>query len=157
MFVYCIASFGIIPFCYYLNRWCIKQGCIKPPFIEFSKGKMAITNQGRMLVWKTEFVQELAKGTGGGLCGCVCKMILGGDYCDPPANYDSFTTNREYLVKDIVQVVMNTMRTSGYCCPRALQCMCCGEKYYGAIRVHWIHYDYSIPENPLGVITAPTK
>ena len=159
MCLLCLYTCGMFPLCYYLNRWCIKMGCRKPPLIEFSKGKMAITNQGRMLVWKTEFEQEIIKdgAGGGGLCGCLCKMCMGGDTCDPPAKYDSSTYNRQYLVKDIVQVVYDTARTSGFCCPKALQCCCCVERYYGAIRVHWIHFDYSAPENPLGVKTQSLK
>ena len=56
----CIITCGLFACCYYLQRWCVAKGCCAPQLIVMARGKMALTNYNRLLVWKTGVVQQAA-------------------------------------------------------------------------------------------------
>ena len=51
----------------------------------------------------------------------------------------------------------DTSRQSGFCVPKCLQMCCCTERYDGRLRVYFGHFDFSIPDNFMGIWAVSTK
>ena len=57
-YMLCILTCGLFLLYYYCVRWCIAHKICVPPLIVMNRGKMVLTSFNRLLVWKTNVVQQ---------------------------------------------------------------------------------------------------
>jgi hypothetical protein len=55
--IYTVLSFGLFLVYYYCNLWFISRGCCLPTNLEFSRGRLMVTNKDRIIIWKADFSQ----------------------------------------------------------------------------------------------------
>ena len=55
--IYTVLTFGLFLVYYYCNLWFISKGCCLPTNLEFSRGRLMVTNKDRIIVWKADFNQ----------------------------------------------------------------------------------------------------
>ena len=58
LYMLCILTCGLFLIYYYCVRWCIAHKICVPPLIIMNRGKMVLTSFNRLLVWKTNVVQQ---------------------------------------------------------------------------------------------------
>lgn len=80
-----------------LLRWCYKTKCLTPKVVEFQRGKVAVTDKGRLICWSTDFKQIKEKSQN--FCGefltkCLCSCF--GTLCDPAVLYSGQIETRVY-------------------------------------------------------------
>jgi hypothetical protein len=92
-------------------RWCYRHNCCKPNIVEFERGKLAVTNLGRVICWSTKTYQLKIKGC------CFCCGLCG-DTCAAPVQFSVHLETRIYDANKLRQITM-------YHKSKALLIWCC--------------------------------
>jgi len=131
----CIFTLGCYYPYYHCSIWCINRGWCTPSKIEMERGRLAVTSQNRLLVWKTKFVQIAQKRTSI-LCGLDLALM---NLCcgKEPVTSESYTTTAAYLLTNVAELVMDTSKVPSYLCGLS----CCGEKFQGSLKVYFKKFD----------------
>lgn len=136
--LYCIMTMGfyllVLAF-RVLQRMCYRAKCCTPRTIEFARGKMAVTNLGRMICWTEEGDQfkEDRPCWFNCLC-CICKWVCR-DTCAPPTTY-SLEINTAIRTIDSIREISHFYATNS-------KCICICNDFRSGVKISFNKYDYS--------------
>jgi hypothetical protein len=132
-------------------RWFYKKKCCTPGVVEFQRGKVAVTDKGRLICWSTDFNQLKSKRSA--LQGCIIKLLCCcfGRLCDPPVVYSGNIETRIYNVTDIRQISQSYNSSSAV----GFLCWCCCIEYSCSISVSF--QEFEIGGNQSGVLSTSTS
>lgn len=120
----CICTFGLFALYYECLKFSYRncRTCCKPTMISMTRGCMAITNIGRVLVWEAAVDQQST--------GCCCCRS---------STYDMNTVTRQYMLKDVSEVSFECRKKAGFLC----QVGFCSEKYTARVRLTMGKFDFA--------------
>ena len=104
MIILTCGCYGCILLGYFSKRG--KQKLKNMSMIRYTRGKMAITNKGRLICW-SENVLQMKTG-----CGCACC----GELCRAPVQYDITSNTQIYLTKNVRQISQIYNSRNLFCC-----------------------------------------
>ena len=127
LYLYSCLTLGIFYVWWMCYTWCLRKGWCTLPNISMTRGMMAVTSTGRVLVWKTQFNQAR---TGK---NPICCKICCGEKCNDPIDWTSATLTRTYQLKNIHDIALKLHVQRGILCGIC----CCTELYESSVRVRF--------------------
>lgn len=133
----CIITCGLyaLILCYrVIRRACYRMRCCTPKTLSFIRGKMMVTNYGRLICWAEKGKQRKLDGwcCFNWLC-CLCRMICS-KTCAPSTTY-------QVQITTVVQTVSSIREISQFYESKA-NCLCCCSDFYGGLKVSFNEFDH---------------
>jgi hypothetical protein len=126
-----LGLYGLVLLHRAIERWCYKNKCCTPAVVQFQRGKVAVTDKGRLICWATDFTQLKVKRS----CieGCFIKAccFCCGQLCDPAVIYQGLIETRVYNSNALRQISQSYDSASAI----GFLCWCCCIEYSCSIEL----------------------
>lgn len=130
-----------------LQRCCYRMKCCTPKFVEFVRGKMAVTNLGRMICWAQEGEQvKQDRSCLFDLCCCFCKMCCA-DTCAPPTTFELKIVTKIHTINNIAEISHFYGTTS--------KCFCICNDFTAGVKISFNEFDHHRKRIDSYVYTQP--
>lgn len=132
----CISTLGLFYIYWLCQQWCYRRGCCVPKIISMTRGCMAVTSHGRILMWQSEVEQLRTKQSKcmkrlACLFRCCCK-----EWCAAPVQYTTTTKAGAYRASQVRDIQGALHSQPGICFN---QC-CCSEAYLSHVQMNFDCY-----------------
>ena len=134
---WCVVTGGLFLFVLafrVLQRMCYRAKFCMPKTLQFVRGKMAVTNYGRMICWTEEGDQykQTRPFWFDCLC-CICKLMFR-DTCAPPTTY-GLEINTAIRTVDSIREISHFFST-------ASECICVCNDFRAGVKISFNKYDH---------------
>ena len=147
LLIFTFGLYGLVLLYRVILRFCYRIKCCTPAVVDFQRGKMAVTTNGRLICWSLDF--EQVKESRGCCCGTICRLLkcCFGQLCDPVVTYDGSIQTRIYNSQDIRQITQSYESSSVNPC-----CWCCCIEYECNIFISFKEFSHNDPQT--GVLST---
>jgi hypothetical protein len=134
-----------------IQDWCYKMKWCTPAVYVASRGKLAITNKGRVITWQQRVVQVKVKEATGCLC-CICNFVIKcmfKDICAAPITFEVESMSKIFNAAHIRQVSQfYTQETA---------CCCCCKSYSSGVELSFGNFNHrsQVLDTPMYLTTEP--
>jgi len=137
-----IITFGLYGFVLLfraIQRWCYRNHFCTPSLVQFQRGKVAVTDKGRLICWNTDFTQvKVDRGCCTGMFLKICCFCFG-RLCDPAVLYNGKISTRIYNSNRLRQISQNYASASAF----GFLCWCCCIEYSCSIELAFDEFGHS--------------